>query len=168
MGLYTIKELKNNNALRKSLFLFNIIKYPLIVRLSSFLMHLFLKFKLPITPIIKSLLFDQFCVGINEKESMMTVKKLSKFHLKSILHYHVEGYESEKSFICSEWSHTYNFKNNHTISAKFEEYPIGISSKDFVDLETPSIGGPAKIIFDSPLILAQKEDGALYDKRVKK
>ena len=77
-------ELKNNNALRKSLFLFNIIKYPLIVRLSSFLMQLFLKFKLTITPIIKSLLFDQFCVGINEKESMMTVKKLSKFHLKSI------------------------------------------------------------------------------------
>ena len=77
-------------------------------------------------------------------------------------------YESEKSFICSEWSHTYNFKNNHTISAKFEEYPIGISSKDFIDLETPTIGGPAKIIFDSPLILAEKEDGVLYNKRVKK
>ena len=91
-------ELKSNNSLRKSLFLFNIIKYPLIVKLSSFLMRLFLKLKLPVTPIIKSLLFDQFCVGLNEKESMMTVKKLSKFNLKSILHYHVEGYESEKSF----------------------------------------------------------------------
>ena len=91
-------ELKSNNSLRKSLFLFNIIKYPLIVKLSSFLMHLFLKLKLPVTPIIKSLLFDQFCVGLNEKESMITVKKLSKFNLKSILHYHVEGYESEKSF----------------------------------------------------------------------
>ena len=53
---------------------------------------------MPVTPIIKNLLFDQFCVGLNEKESMMTVKKLSKFNLKSILHYHVEGYESEKSF----------------------------------------------------------------------
>ena len=91
-------EIKSNNSLRKSLFLFNIIKYPLIVKLSSFLMHLFLKLKLPVTPIIKSLLFDQFCVGLNEKESMITVKKLSKFNLKSILHYHVEGYESEKSF----------------------------------------------------------------------
>ena len=91
-------ELKSNNSLRKSLFLFNIIKYPLIVKLSSFLMRLFLKLKLPVTPIIKSLLFDQFCVGLNEKESIMTVKKLSKFNLKSILHYHVEGYESEKSF----------------------------------------------------------------------
>ena len=91
-------ELKSNNSLRKSLFLFNIIKYPLIVKLSSFLMRLFLKLKLPVTPIIKSLLFDQFCVGLNEKESMMTVKKLSKFNLKSILHYHVEGHESEKSF----------------------------------------------------------------------
>ena len=91
-------ELKSNNSLRKSLFLFNIIKYPLIVKLSSFLMRLFLKLKLPVTPIIKSLLFDQFCVGLNEKESMMTVKKLFKFNLKSILHYHVEGYESEKSF----------------------------------------------------------------------
>ena len=69
-------ELKSNNSLRKSLFLFNIIKYPLIVKLSSFLMHLFLKLKLPVTPIIKSLLFDQFCVGLNEKESMMTVKKI--------------------------------------------------------------------------------------------
>ena len=91
-------ELKSNNSLRKSLFLFNIIKYPLIVKLSSFLMRLFLKLKLPVTPIIKSLLFDQFCVGLNEKESIITVKKLSKFNLKSILHYHVEGYESEKSF----------------------------------------------------------------------
>tara|TARA_B100000575_G_C23066312_1_gene613961 strand:+ start:74 stop:1249 length:1176 start_codon:yes stop_codon:yes gene_type:complete len=91
-------ELKSNNSLRKSLFLFNIIKYPIIVKLSSFLMRLFLKLKLPVTPIIKSLLFDQFCVGLNEKESIITVKKLSKFNLKSILHYHVEGYESEKSF----------------------------------------------------------------------
>ena len=91
-------ELKSNNSLRKSLFLFNIIKYPLIVKLSSYLMRFFLKLKLPITPIIKNLLFDQFCVGLNEKESMITVNKLSKFNLKSILHYHVEGYESEKSF----------------------------------------------------------------------
>ena len=91
-------ELKSNSSLRKSLFLFNIIKYPLIVKLGSFLTRLFLKLKLPVTPIIKNLLFDQFCVGLNEKESMVTVKRLSKFNLKSILHYHVEGYESEKSF----------------------------------------------------------------------
>ena len=70
----------------------------MIVKLGSFLTRLFLKLKLPVTPIIKNLLFDQFCVGLNEKESMVTVKKLSKFNLKSILHYHVEGYESEKSF----------------------------------------------------------------------
>lgn len=91
-------ELKSNSSLRKSLFLFSIIKYPLIVKLGSFLTRFFLKLKLPVTPIIKNLLFDQFCVGLNEKESMVTVKKLSKFNLKSILHYHVEGYESEKSF----------------------------------------------------------------------
>ena len=91
-------ELKSNYSLRKSLFLFNIIKYPLIVRLGSIFLRLFLKLKLPITPIIKNLLFDQFCVGLNEKESMITVEKLSKFNLKSILHYHVEGYEAEKSF----------------------------------------------------------------------
>ena len=96
-------QLKSNNSLRKSLFLFTIIKYPLIVKLSSFLMRLFLKFKLPVTSIIKNFLFYQFCVGLNEKESMVTVKKLSKFNLKSILHYHVEGYESENSFdVCLE------------------------------------------------------------------
>lgn len=91
-------ELKSNNALRKSLFLFNIIKYPLIVKLGSVFIRFFLKLKFPITPLVKNLLFDQFCVGLNEKESLMTVKKLSKFNLRSILHYHVEGYESEKSF----------------------------------------------------------------------
>ncbi len=91
-------QLKSNNALRKSLFLFNIIKYPLIVKLGSVLIRFFLKLRFPITSIIKNLLFDQFCVGLNEKESLMTVKKLSKFNLRSILHYHVEGYESEKSF----------------------------------------------------------------------
>jgi len=91
-------ELKNNNSLRKSLFLFNMIKYPLIVKLGSNLLMLFLKLRLPVVSIVKNLLFDQFCVGLNEKESMVTVKKLSKFNLKSILHYHVEGYESEESF----------------------------------------------------------------------
>ena len=91
-------ELKSNNALRKSLFLFNIIKYPLIVKLGSVFIRFFLKLKFPIIPLVKNLLFDQFCVGLNEKESLMTVKKLSKFNLRSILHYHVEGYESEKSF----------------------------------------------------------------------
>ena len=91
-------ELKTNNSLRKSLFLFNMIKYPLIVKLGSNLLRLFLKLRLPVIPIIKNLLFDQFCVGLNEKDSMKTVKNLSKFNLKSILHYHVEGYESEESF----------------------------------------------------------------------
>ena len=91
-------ELKSNNSLRKSLFLFSIIRYPLIVKLGSNMLRLFLKLRLPVVSIIKNLLFDQFCVGLNEKESMITVKKLSKFNLKSILHYHVEGYESEESF----------------------------------------------------------------------
>ena len=68
------------------------------MKLGSVLIKFFLKLKFPITPIIKNLLFDQFCVGLNEKESLITVKKLSKYNLRSILHYHVEGYESEKSF----------------------------------------------------------------------
>ena len=91
-------ELKSNNSLRKSLFLFNMIKYPLIVKLGSNLLRILLKLRLPVISIIKNFLFDQFCVGLNENESMITVKKLSKFNLKSILHYHVEGYESEESF----------------------------------------------------------------------
>ncbi len=91
-------ELKSNNSLRKSLFLFKMIKYPLIVKLGSNLLRILLKLRLPVISIIKNFLFDQFCVGLNENESMITVKKLSKFNLKSILHYHVEGYESEESF----------------------------------------------------------------------
>ena len=50
-------ELKSNNSLRKSLFLFNIIKYPLIVKFGSILMRLFLKLRLPLISIIKKFTF---------------------------------------------------------------------------------------------------------------
>lgn len=42
--------------------------------------------------------------------------------------------ESPKSrwFICQEWKHVYSYKNNHSISAKFIEYPISFVSNNYM------------------------------------
>ena len=34
-------------------------------------------------------------------------------------------YNRKRRFYCEEWSHTYVFRDNHTISAKFKQFPIG-------------------------------------------
>lgn len=61
-------------------------------------------------------------------------------------------YEKEKNFVCQEWSHTYNHKNNHSISARFEQFPFSLSASQYDNIITPSAGAGAELSFSSPVL----------------
>jgi len=68
-------------------------------------------------------------------------------------------YETTQNFICEEWTHTYNHKNNHSISATFEQYPFNMDAEQYSSLETPPILSPGELIFTSPIAFSLQGDG---------
>lgn len=66
-------------------------------------------------------------------------------------------YDKDINCVCQEWSHTYNYKNNHSISAKFEQYPFNLSASQYDNIVTPSPESPGELILTSPLVM--KEEG---------
>jgi len=40
-------------------------------------------------------------------------------------------YHESKNFVCSGWTHTYEFNDNHNISAKFEQFPFDLEAEDY-------------------------------------
>lgn len=72
-------------------------------------------------------------------------------------------YSRERNFVCQEWSHTYNYKNNHSISAKFEEYPFNFDAQQYDNNISPPIEAPGELVFSSPAVLkAENEGGDAY------
>jgi len=68
-------------------------------------------------------------------------------------------YNRKQNFVCQEWSHTYNYKNNHSISARFEQFPFNIDEQDFTNLDTPPELAEGELIFTSPLSFSIKDQG---------
>lgn len=68
-------------------------------------------------------------------------------------------YNTEQNFVCQEWSHTYNYKNNHSISAKFEQYPFNFSAQQYESSVTPSPEAEGELVFTSPLVMKVKDVG---------
>ena len=65
-------------------------------------------------------------------------------------------YDSQRNFVCQQWSHKYNYKNNHSISAKFEEFPINIGPEEMESAQSPPELSDGELVFSSPLVLAVK------------
>lgn len=89
---------KNDNELKRSLWLFKLMQSPFLVKLFSKLTIFAIKIGLPVKLPIKATIFKQFCGGESIEESTEVVKKLSRSHIGSILDYSVEGKESEEEF----------------------------------------------------------------------
>lgn len=70
-------------------------------------------------------------------------------------------YDSTRNFVCQEWSHTYNYKNNHTISAKFEEFPFNLSAEQIDSMQSPPTLSDGELVFSSPVALAIKGQGGV-------
>ena len=79
-------------------------------------------------------------------------------------------YEQDRNFVCQKWTHTYNFKNNHSIKATFEEYPFKLSAQKYDSLITEPIlreselSIPSSIIFEDSIEALRRSN--LFKKRV--
>ena len=94
----TAFDYKNDKELKKAYLLFKLIGMPTLSSLGMKMATVGLKLNLPITSLIKSTVFDQFCGGEDIETSKATMDKLAKYGVHSLLDYSVEGKESEKDF----------------------------------------------------------------------
>ena len=68
-------------------------------------------------------------------------------------------YDRLQNFICQKWSHKYTFKNNHSISASFEQFPFNFSAQEIDSSVSPPTLSLGELSFNSQIILANEEDG---------
>tara|TARA_B100001094_G_scaffold253969_1_gene252549 strand:- start:17882 stop:20329 length:2448 start_codon:yes stop_codon:yes gene_type:complete len=107
--------------------------------------------------------------GINESllELNLNFKNRSDHEARAILHFLEQKlgylpfgfippapYNRFQNFICEAWSHTYNYKNNHDISAKFSQFPFNLKAEKYDGLITPAEMSEGELVFESPLVFA--------------
>jgi proline dehydrogenase len=88
---------KSNTDLKRSYWLFKIIGWNWLIKISPALLKIFMPLWIPI-PIIKATIFKQFCGGESIRECEETINTLGAQNVKTILDYSVEGIEDEKVF----------------------------------------------------------------------
>jgi proline dehydrogenase len=88
---------KSNSDLSRARILFSAISNPGLVQVGKSLTYLALKLHLPIAWAIKPTLYKHFVGGETLDECEKTVKLLSKYKLKSILDYSVEGGKDQEA-----------------------------------------------------------------------
>lgn len=84
--------------LNRAFWLFKIISYNWLVRISPPFVNFSLKAKLPVKGLIRHTVFNHFCGGETIDDCNSTIDKLNRFHIGTILDYSVEGKESEVDF----------------------------------------------------------------------
>ncbi len=94
----TAFEYKSNSELKKAKFLFRTMAIDWLVKLGTKLTPWIIKSGLPVKGLIRKTIFSQFVGGETLAETSRVVDKLSKFNVKVILDYGVEGKEGEQNF----------------------------------------------------------------------
>jgi proline dehydrogenase len=87
-------RIKSDRDLNKAFWLFRIISNRTIVKIGGFLSRLAIKIHFPISWIVKPTIYSHFCGGITIEECQPTILKLSKYNVRAILDYSVEGKEN--------------------------------------------------------------------------
>ena len=90
--------LKNKKQLSFSFWLFKLMGNPKLVKLFSKLTVTAIKLGLPVSPLIKSTIFKQFCGGESLHESEKVIAHLQEVKVGAILDYSIEGKEREEDF----------------------------------------------------------------------
>ena len=80
----TAFELKSNIELKRAYFLFKIISYPFLVTLGKLIVSVSIKFRLPVDLLIKKTVFDHFCAGIDDSDSIRVVSLLASKNVKKV------------------------------------------------------------------------------------
>jgi proline dehydrogenase len=86
-------RIKSDRDLDKAFWLFKVISRKSIVKIGGFLSRLALKIHFPINWIVKPTIYNHFCGGETIGECLPTINKLSKYNVKSVLDFSVEGKE---------------------------------------------------------------------------
>ncbi|HYC39182.1 MAG TPA: proline dehydrogenase family protein [Chitinophagaceae bacterium] len=91
-------EYKSDRDLRRAHFLFSLMARPWLVKLGVRLAPLALRWRLPVKGLIRQTIFRQFVGGEALEKTTGVVDLLSRYHVKVILDYGVEGREGEENF----------------------------------------------------------------------
>jgi proline dehydrogenase len=89
---------KSDSDLKKMYLIFATINNNIAVSVGTKLANWAFAFGLPIKGIMKKTMFGHFCGGEDIKDCQSAVDQLSRYHIKSILDYSVEGKGNEESF----------------------------------------------------------------------
>jgi len=91
-------SLKSDSELKRAKFLFEMIASPTMAKVGIKFTKIALNLKLPIKKLIKNTIFDHFCGGETEEESLLIADKMYQKGVCSVLDYSVEGKEEETHF----------------------------------------------------------------------
>ncbi len=94
----TAFALKSDTELERAYFLFKLIANEPLVKVGTAVTNFALKAHLPVEGLIRATVFDHFCAGVSEEDSIETVDKLFSKNVHSIFDYSVEGKVEEYSF----------------------------------------------------------------------
>jgi proline dehydrogenase len=89
---------KSDADLNQAFWLFKLLHFNWLVKISPPFVHFALWARLPIHGVIKKTVFKHFCGGENIQDCRKTINELAKYHIGTILDYSVEGKESEDDF----------------------------------------------------------------------
>ena len=89
---------KSKSQLRKAYYLFKLMGKPLLSKLGGEIANVAIKMHIPITRLIKSTIFQQFCGGESIENCSDKIDELAMHNIATILDYSVEGKASEKDF----------------------------------------------------------------------
>jgi proline dehydrogenase len=90
--------LKSDAELKRAHFLFKMISKGPLVKIGAALTKFALNMHLPVEKIIRSVVFDHFCGGINEQDCLKVIDKMYTKNMHTVLDYSVEGKEKEEDF----------------------------------------------------------------------
>lgn len=94
----TAFSLKSDTELERAYFLFKLIANEPLVKVGTAVTNFALKARLPVEGLIRATVFDHFCAGVTEDDSIEIVDKLYSKNVHSIFDYSVEGKVDEYSF----------------------------------------------------------------------
>ena len=89
---------KSSRELRASLLLFQLLSYPLLVRIVLLTWQVFRIFRFPVLPLIRFAGYYQFCAGKDVSTSAAVTSKMARFGVKSVLDYTHEHATNETDF----------------------------------------------------------------------
>lgn len=90
--------LKNDEELKKAIFIFKMMDYQWLVSIGTWLMNMALKLKLPVQGLIEKTVFEMFCGGTSQQDCMPVVNEMHEMNVYTVFDYSTEGKETEEEF----------------------------------------------------------------------